>query len=225
MTYDEILIRLKTLARPGAAECAAEIGIRPRTKLYGVKGDELRRMARQIGVNPLLAERLWLADVHDARLLAPLIADPRLVNEGQMERWAAGFDAWDLCDQVCGQLFRQTPFAYSKAAAWSKRREEFVKRAAFALMATLATPGYGDDEEERFLQFLLIIRREAIDERANVHKAIAWALRQIGRRSPSLRRQAIQVAEVFQNSPVRAAQWIAEETLPRLTGVITPPRP
>jgi len=31
-----------------------------------------------------------------------------------MEAWVGEFDSWDLCDQVSGNLFVNTPYAYEK---------------------------------------------------------------------------------------------------------------
>jgi 3-methyladenine DNA glycosylase AlkD len=173
-------------------------------------------MAREIGRDHELAEDLWAAGVHEARILAALVDEPGRVTKTQMERWAADFDSWDVCDQVCMNLFDKTPYAYEKALAWSTRRAEFVKRAGFALMASLAVhdkkAGAG-----QFSPFLEAIVRQSADERNFVKKAVNWALRQIGKRSHGLNRKAIAAAERIAGIDSKAARWIARDALRELT--------
>ena len=137
MECEEVLERLKSLANPEAVAGMAWYGISTQNTL-GVSVPVLRKMARETGRNHELAQELWSTGVHEARILASMVDDPRMVTEEQMERWAADFDSWDVCDQCCGNLFDKTQFAYRKAVEWAARDEEFVKRAGFALMAWLA---------------------------------------------------------------------------------------
>jgi 3-methyladenine DNA glycosylase AlkD len=144
------------------------------------------------------------------------IDDPKQVTEAQLEQWVNDFDSWDLCDQCCNNLIDKTPFAYAKAEEWSNREAEFVKRAGFVLMATLAAHDKkaGDDI---FTAFLSIIEREAIDERNYVKKAVNWALRQIGKRNLSLNRASIETAQHIQAFDSKAAGWVASNALKELT--------
>ena len=132
-----------------------------------------------------------------------------------MERWAADFDSWDVCDACCGDLFDKTPFAYRKAAEWSAREEEFVKRAGFALMAYLAVHDKKAPDRQ-FLGFLPLIVRESTDDRNFVRKAVSWALRQIGKRNPALNLAAIAAAEAIRGTDSKAARWIAADALREL---------
>jgi 3-methyladenine DNA glycosylase AlkD len=147
--------------------------------------------------------------------LAALVADPRQVTARQMETWVRDFDSWDVCDQVCSNLFDKTRFAWRKAAVWSRRRAEFVKRAGFVLMAALAVHDKAATDA-RFLNFLPLIEREAHDERNFVRKAVNWALRQIGKRNPRLRRAALATARRIQQQPTKSARWIAADALREL---------
>jgi 3-methyladenine DNA glycosylase AlkD len=126
-----------------------------------------------------------------------MIDDPKSVTEEQMENWVKEFDYWEICDQVCQNLFTYTQFAYQKAIEWSERDEEFVKRAGFALMAWLA---FKDKKakDEQFEKFLPIIKRESTDERILVKKAVNWALRQIGKRNLNLNKKAIETTKEIQ---------------------------
>jgi 3-methyladenine DNA glycosylase AlkD len=184
-------------------------------RALGVRIPDLRRLAREIGRDHGLALRLWRSGVHEARILASMIDDPARVTERQMEAWARSFDSWDLCDQVCGNLFDRTPFAHEAATRWAPREEEFVKRAGFALMATLAVHD-ADADDRRFLRFLPLIEREAPDGRNFVKKAVNWALRQIGKRNERLRREALRVARRLAEGPPGPARWVGRDALREL---------
>jgi 3-methyladenine DNA glycosylase AlkD len=144
-----------------------------------------------------------------------MIDDPAQVTEAQMEAWVHDFDSWDLCDQACGNLFDRTRAAFRKAVEWSTREAEFEKRAGFALMAWAAVHRK-DVADERFEAFLPLIRAEATDDRNYVKKAVSWALRQIGKRSPQLNRAAIETARQIHRIDARAARWIAADALREL---------
>jgi 3-methyladenine DNA glycosylase AlkD len=213
---EKILIKkLKSLSNPEAVAGMARFGINPKNT-YGVSIPVLRKMAKEIGKNHLLAQKLWSSGVHEARILAGMIDFSEEVTEKQMERWVRDFDSWGVCDQACSNLFDRTKFAHKKVLDWSKRREEFVKRAGFVLMATLAV----HDKEARdrdFLKFLPIIKREAQDERNFVKKAVNWALRQIGKRNLHLNQKAIKTAKEIRGIESKSAKWIASDAIRELT--------
>jgi 3-methyladenine DNA glycosylase AlkD len=184
-------------------------------KALGISVTELRTLARSIGRDHELAIALWDSEIHEARILASMIDDPAEVTEAQMEAWVYDLDSWDICDQVCGNLFDRTRFAFRKAVEWSSREDEFVKRAGFALMAVAAVHRK-DAPDAQFETFLPIIRAEATDDRNFVRKAVSWALRQIGKRSPELNARAIETARQIQRIDARAARWIAGDALREL---------
>jgi 3-methyladenine DNA glycosylase AlkD len=143
------------------------------------------------------------------------VDEPAKVTEAQLERWARDFDSWDICDGVCSNLFDRTPFARGKAIEWSARREEYVKRAGFVLMAALAVHDK-KAPDALFREFLPLIEREATDERNFVKKAVNWALRQIGKRNGALNRDAIAAAKRIRRIDSKAARWIAADALREL---------
>jgi len=210
-----LIDKLKSLSDPEAVAGMARFGINSKNT-YGVSIPVLRKMAKEIGRNHLLAQRLWNSGVHEARILAGMIDSPEEVTEKQMERWVKDFDSWDVCDQVCSNLFDRTQFAHKKAMDWSKRGEEFVKRAGFVLMAALAVHDQGVGGKE-FLKFLPIIKREARDERNFVKKAVSWALRQIGKRNLHLNQKAIKTAKEIRGIESKSAKWIASDAIRELT--------
>ncbi len=193
----------------------ARFGIATDRALGGSSIPYLRWLAKRLGKDHRLAAELWASRIHEARILAGLVDDPAAVTEEQMEAWAAEFDSWDVVDGVCGSLFDKTPFAYGKTVEWSSRREEFVKRAAFALMAMLALHDK-QAEDRSFEVFLPIIERESGDPRNLVRKAVNWALRQIGKRNLALNAKAIATAVRIKESGVRSAKWVASDALREL---------
>ncbi len=212
---DEILGKLRSLSDPKAVKGMARFGINSKNT-YGVSIPRVRTIAKETGRNHLLAQELWSSGIHEAKILASMIDDPRMVIEEQMEEWVVGFDSWDVCDQCCGNLFDKTEFAPRKAVEWSGRDEEFVKRAGFVLMAELAVHDKIRHDRD-FLKFLSIIEKHPEDNRNFVKKAVNWALRQIGKRNLLLNREAIRVSRRIQQRDSRAAKWIASDALRELT--------
>jgi 3-methyladenine DNA glycosylase AlkD len=212
----EILEQLKRLANPEAVAGMARFGINSENT-YGISIPELRRIAKETGRDHALAEALWETGVHEARLLACFVDDPKQVTETQMERWVADFNSWDVCDQCCSSLFDKTPFAYQKAVEWSGREAEFTRRAGFTMMASLAVHEK-KAEDARFEPFFPILVRESTDGRNFVKKAVNWALRQIGKRNRRLNRLAIETAEEIARIDSKSARWIAADALRELRG-------
>jgi 3-methyladenine DNA glycosylase AlkD len=210
----DVVRTLERLGDRSRLEGMARFGI-DTTRAVGVTVTELRRFARDLGHDHELAAALWASGVHEARLLASLVDEPAMVSEAQMEAWVADLDSWDVCDGVCGNLFDRTPFALDKAVEWSGREPEFQKRAAFALMASAAVHRK-DLPDAAFASLLPVIRAQAIDERNYVKKAVSWALRQIGKRSPGLNSLAVRTAEQIERIDSRAARWVARDALREL---------
>ncbi|HYL83547.1 MAG TPA: DNA alkylation repair protein [Candidatus Angelobacter sp.] len=209
-----MLHELKALADPRVREKMAYFGVDV-PKAHGISTPVLHRLARRIGKNHQLARELWLTGIHEARILATLIGEPQKLNVSEMERWTRDFDSWDLVDAACCYLYAYSRLAWDVALAWSYRREEYVKRAAFSLMAYLS---YKDKEaaNARFRKCLRIIEREASDERHFVKKAVNWALRNIGKRNLQLNREAIRAAERIRRLGASSARWIASDALREL---------
>lgn len=216
-TVAPILRKLRSHADPEAVKGMARYGITS-GKVFGISAPILRAMAKEIGPNHTLALQLWSTGFLEARVLAALIEDPEAITEAQMERWAKDFDNWAICDTCCGSVFDRTPYAWGKAVAWSRRKEEFIKRAGFALMAWLAVHDKRADDKH-FFRFLSIIKREANDERNFVKKAVNWALRQIGKRNIALNKLAVETARDIQRIGSSSGRWIASDALRELTSI------
>lgn len=213
MKTQEIIIELRELANPRNVEGMARFGIASEGTL-GISIPTLRKMAKNIGKDHLLALELWESGIHEARILASFIESADNLIESQMESWVNDFDSWDVCDQVC-DLFGRSRFALQKINEWSKSDREFVKRAAFALIAELSVH---DKKAENmiFLDFLPIIVRESTDERNFVKKAVNWALRNIGKRNSFLNKKALETAREIKSIESRSARWIATDAIREL---------
>lgn len=183
---------------------------------YGVKVPILRKIKKEIGNNHILALKLWETGIHEARLLASMIDDPKKVTKKQFNNWTKDFNSWDICDQVCGNLFDKTDFVCEKIFEYSKKKNEFEKRTAFALIACLAVHNK-EIKDNEFEKFFKIIKRESCDERNFVKKAINWALRQIGKRNIRLNKKAILIAKQIQKIDSKSAKWIANDAIRELT--------
>jgi 3-methyladenine DNA glycosylase AlkD len=211
----ELIRLLRSLRGPGPAPGHHHFGIVTKAERLDISLPTLRRVGRPHRGDHALALELWASGIFDARMLAAIIDDPLEVTRRQADRWVRDCDNWALTDAVAYGLVDRTPFAEEKILLWSKRREEFVKRAAFSAMAGMAVHRK-ELPSEFFLKFLPIIAREATDERNFVRKAVNWALRQIGKRDRCLRRAAIASAQEIQRIDSRAARWIAADALREL---------
>ena len=215
ISLKKIMKKIKSFSSKEAVKGMARYGINP-NKTLGVSIPCLRNIAGEIGKDHFLAIQLWATEIHEARILASMVDEQQLVTEKQMERWVKDFDSWDVCDQCCMNLFEKTDFAYKKAVQWSRNRHTFTKRAGFTLMARLAVSDKKMNDKT-FLKFFPLIKKESVDERNYIKKAVNWALRQIGKRSLYLNKQAINLAKEIQKLDSKSARWIANDALRELT--------
>lgn len=214
ITRDQILARLREQSNPEAVQGMARFGINP-VHALGINIPVLRKLAKETGKNHALAAELWGTGIHEVRILASMIDEPQHVSPQQMEEWVNDFDSWDVCDQVCGNLFDKTPYAYEKSREWCHQEREFVRRAGFVMMAYLAVHDK-KATDEAFLPFFPLIQQYATDERNFVKKGVNWALRQMGKRNSHLRTIAIQQAEIIAQIDSKTARWIAKDALKEL---------
>ena len=213
-----ILTTLYAKANPKNVEGMARFGIRSTGKVLGISTPFLWSLKKSIGKNHDLALALWQTEILEARILAAFIADPKLMKKATISSWVRDFDNWAICDGVCLHCFRYTPFAHNLATVWPKRKEEFIRRAGFTMMATLAV-GDKKCDDGVFLRYLSLIKKYSTDERNYVKKAVNWALRQIGKRNMKLNAAAIKMAKEIQKLDSSAAKWIAADALRELKSV------
>ncbi len=200
-------------------ENLVRFGINARNAL-GVSMRNIQILAKRLGRNHELAAALWDTGCYEARLLTAFVDEPARVTPAQMDRWCREFDNWGICDTLCFVLFDRTPRAWDMVRRWAGRRDEFGKRAAFALLASLA----GHDKtsgDAPFLEGLRLIEQAAADDRNFVRKAVNWALRRIGGRNAALNAAALAVSQRLASSPDASARWIGKDALRELTNAVT----
>jgi 3-methyladenine DNA glycosylase AlkD len=210
-----VLAQLRSAGSAKGVAGMARFGIVAR-HAFAVPSPKLKQIARSVGRDHAMALELRRSGVFDARCLAALVEEPKELTPKEMDRWAEEFENWADCDTACIHLFWKVPAAFDKAMAWSRRPEEFVRRAGFALMAALAVHAK-EAPDSRFLVFLRRIEAAAGDERNFVKKAVNWALRQIGKRNARLNRQAVWTAKRIAKQPTGSARWVAADALRELT--------
>jgi 3-methyladenine DNA glycosylase AlkD len=211
-----VLATLKRLSNPRIrAEMETRYGIIAKDA-FGIRMNEIQRVAKQLGRNQELALALWETGNYEARTVAAFVAEPERVTPALMDRWCRDFDNWGICDTVCFKLFDQVPHAFGRVAAWAKRKDEFQKRAAFALLACLALHDDHTDDKV-FIKLLPLIETAATDERNFVKKGVSWALRAIGVRSAGLKSAATALATRLVSSEDSTSRWIGKDALRSLT--------
>ena len=216
-TGKEVDYALKWMERRGSKrnrDGMARYGITAK-KVFGISVLDMRSLAKELGRSHALAQGLWKTGWYEARMLAAMVGEPARVTPAEMDRWAKAFDNWAVCDTLTFVLWDRTPHAWPKVREWATRKEEFVKRASFAMLASLTVHDKAAPDES-YLEGLVLIEREATDDRNFVKKAVNWALRSIGKRSPMLNREAIAVAKRLAASENRASRWVGKDALREL---------
>jgi 3-methyladenine DNA glycosylase AlkD len=213
-TVQAVVTKLKALSKPGNLAGLKRFAIVGEGRL-GLSMPDIRALAKELGNDHKLALGLWQTGIPDARILAGLIADPTKITATEAESWVKDFNSWDVCDQVCGSVLEKAPFAWHKVGEWAERDEEFVKRASFALLASLA---WHDKQatDQSFIDVMPVIIQAATDDRNFVKKAVNWALRNIGKRNSNLNRAAINTAREIQKLDSKTARWIAADAIREL---------
>ena len=206
---DEALAALRAQARPDQLEGMARFGLTGAGRL-GLAVPTLRALGREFGRDHELALALWDSGIPDAQILAGLVAEPAKLTVEQMDHWVAGMRAWDVCDQACLNAFVKSPLAWDAIPRWAAREPEFEKRAGFALLAVAAVHQKTRPDAD-FLARLPLVEAAAGDERNFVKKAVNWALRQIGKRSPALREPALTLAQTLAQRCEKSARWIGSD--------------
>jgi 3-methyladenine DNA glycosylase AlkD len=185
-------------------------------KSLGVPMAKIQAIAKKLGTDHALALALWETGWYEARLLCAFVGDPARLTAAQMERWTKDFDNWGVCDTLCFKLYDRSPLAWKKLSPWAKKKDEFVRRAAFALLASLALHDKAA-KDAAFVQTLPLIEKAANDERNFVKKGVSWALRSIGRRNAALRVKSVALAKRLAASDDPAPRWIGKDALRELT--------
>jgi len=211
----EALSWLKKHSKKSVRDGMARYAI-PSDKALGVLMGDIQKLGKQLGRDHALALELWKTDVYEARMLCAYVDEPERVTPAQMEAQARDFDNWAICDTLCFALWVRTPHAFAKIRKWATSRDEYVKRASFALLASMALK-HKDSTDADYLRTLPLMEKAASDERNFVKKAVSWALRGVGRRSIALNQKSIALAKKLAASEAAAPRWIGKDALRELS--------
>jgi len=196
----------------------ARVGIET-SQALGVSVPAIRKIAKRAGTDQPLAQELWATEVHEARMVAALVADPETMSLRAMSTWANDLDSWDVTD-LLADTFVRTTHADRAIRTLGRAGHGFTKRLAFSMLARLAV-GHPDEPDQTYLGYLPLIRAAATDDRNEVKKAVNWALRQIGKRNRALNQAAIAEADALLELDDRTARWIARDALRELRNPAT----
>jgi len=188
----------------------------PDDKALGVRMGDIQKLAKRLGRDHALALALWKTDVYEARMLSAYVDEPDRVTPAQMDAQARDFDNWAICDTLCFALWVRTPHAFAKIRKWADRKDEYVKRAAFALLASMALK-HKESTDADYLRCLPLIEKAAADDRNFVKKAVSWALRGLGRRSATLHKASLALAKKLAASKESAPRWIGKDAYRELS--------
>ena len=213
-SLDTLLTRLRSLANARNVAGMARFGIVGEGRL-GISMPVLRTIARETGKNHRLALQLWHTRIPEAMIVASMVAEPEKMTAQQAEELVTAFNSWDVCDQTCLNLFVKSPLAWTLVKRWARRDEEFVRRAAFSLIACLAVHDK-DADDKKFIGALKLVCAASTDDRNFVKKAVNWALRGIGKRNRVLHAAALDTARKLQHTASRSARWISADTIREL---------
>jgi 3-methyladenine DNA glycosylase AlkD len=211
----DLVAELERHADPGVAEGMKRYGIVTADRVLGIPVGTIRAIAKPHRKRHALALELWETGIYEARFLAVMVDDPAQVTPAQMDHWRSGFDNWATCDTACFDLFDKTPHAFDTVDRWAGLNDEFGRRAAFALLASVALHAKKLPDQP-FLDRLPLIEAAASDSRNFVKKGVSWALRAVGRRSPALNRASIALAERLAASKVASERWVGKDALKAL---------
>jgi 3-methyladenine DNA glycosylase AlkD len=215
MNCKEVLSVLRKEYNPKNVRGMAHFGIHVDNAL-GISMPFLRNLAKKIGKDHNLSQELWKTGIHEARILASMVDEPEQLTQKQMNAWVKDFNSWDICDQVCMNLFSKSKYAVKKIYDWQNRKEEFVKRTSFTLIACVA---WHDEtlKDSEFIKFFALIKKVANDERNFVKKAVNWALRNIGKRNMALNKEAVKFANTLLKLDSKSAHWKAKDAIRELS--------
>ncbi|OWT33864.1 DNA alkylation repair protein [Methanobrevibacter sp. 87.7] len=214
MEFEDIIHEFEFLSNEENIKGKKRFGINF-NKSYGLRMLDIRKIAKKVGKNHEIAIKLWDYPYHESRILAPMVEEPDKLTNEQLDKWVSEFDSWDVVDQACINLFRNSDLAISKIPIWAENEKEYVKRTAFSLIAVLAVHNKKEDDEY-FRKFYPLIIDASCDNRNFVKKAVNWAIRQIGKRNINLNKEAIELSYEILKKDCKASRWIAKNAINEL---------
>ena len=165
--------------------------------LFGVSFGNIRKLQKRIKKDHSLAFELWATGNHDARILATMIADPKMIEEegpghDWLESWAADLNNYIIADAFA-EFVSKTAAARERAECWNQSEEEWIGRVGWTLMAKIAMKD--QTLPDKYFEELLPTIEAGIHTRKNrVRDGMNSALIAIGIRNEKLQERALRAA-------------------------------
>lgn len=190
MTLAEALAKLEECGTAQNRKVYARHGVGE--PMLGVSYANLNKLRKAIKIDHDLALGLWDSGVHDARVLATMVADPQQATAKQLDAWAKDLDNGVQADAFA-RYAAQTKFAEKKIAQWTKSRSEWIACAGWVMLAWRAM-NFDETSDAYFRPYLKTIQTEIHQRPNRTRYAMNGALIAIGCRSEALRDAAQKAA-------------------------------
>lgn len=218
MNCNEIIAALKEKSSEKYKANVIKLGI-PKDCSLGVSTGDVRNLAKGIKKSNELAYELWNTGYHEARLLAVLVFDKKMMDLAAAAKLMEDVISWDLCDHLCKNLLIKMKGYEMLIEDWCTSDKTYVKRAAFTLMASAAVHEklLSNDRVDNYFN---LIRIFSDDEREHVKKAVSWALRELGKIDFEHRGRAMALAVDLKDHGSKTQVWIAKDALKELEKLV-----
>jgi 3-methyladenine DNA glycosylase AlkD len=190
MSFEEVLQALQAAGTEQNRKIYPRHGVQD--EIYGVSFADLGKLKKKIKIDHVLAKALWATGVHEARILALMVADPQQADEALLTAWGENLGNYVVTDYFADYVF-QTPLMQQKMEAWIQSDDEWLGQAGWRLVAKCAMQILSLPDaffEARLGQ----IESEIHNRKNRVREAMNGALIAIGIRNPMLQDKALAVA-------------------------------
>lgn len=207
-SFQAVLHELASLASKDTRATAKRRGV-PVTRVLGVRTSDLRKLARRLGQNEMLSRQLWRSDIHEARVLAILIATFADKTRAELGAWVCEIDSWDVCDHFAKRVCEQIFDVAGLASSWVASDALYTRRAGLALIANHCMKQHEIDNDT-CEAFAALIERASIDDRQHVRQACCWALRELGKIDTESHEAATTLALNLLEASDRSSEWVGK---------------
>lgn len=189
MNYKDLMQELKSLGTEQYRKTYKRHGVQD--ELYGVSYAHLGTLKKKIKIDHELAQQLWKSGVHDARILATMIADPAQ-GSSVVDDWAKDISSYVIIDALATFAAQTSPDP-KKIEKWMKSKDEWTGCFGWSVFARLARVD-GAYSDEALEQYLNTIERDIRKAKNRVKYAMNSAVISIGVRNEKLQQKALAAA-------------------------------
>lgn len=177
-------------------------------KSYGIGLTVLRKLAKQIGKNRELSEKLWKSNIYDAKIISLLIDDPKQISVEQAESQVEHLEQGHLAHvfSSCNASLAKTPFVAELAKEWINSKDPTRRRCSYGLIYELSkSKKKSAPDTDYFLDCIKKVRTTYKNEDSQVLLAMGGALMGMGKRNAELNKAALAVAKKIGPIPVESS--------------------